>query len=339
MNESKMLLQSHTLFKLNKAGFFIFVFTCLSSWAHFAYADGWVPATTKQDGGALHKDPLATSEVLGRYPAGTQLKVYSPARSGFYAMYFAQEWKGVHYVWISENELDLSGKPDQAKPEAAREDSNKTETARAEQPTPVRRPASRSSSNSNSDYDTNVVRLGGTFSYTNPSDFETTIGAPSASSVGIGFGLEYEYRFSKTFAALLDVFYYSFSHTYTDLLTTSLAASGYGAKLGLACYILSGDGLTLAIAGTVGGALNSVSVTSTLSQTVASSLMTVPASVEVRLGLPVVGKLGVYLNLGYEFMTITSLPLVLSSSTPQTQTLSNLTLSAPVASTGLSFSF
>src|SRR4051812_2493921 len=72
-----------------------------------AWGDGWVPATVKPEGGALHRSASATSEVLGRYPAGTGVTVYVPARNGYHSLYFSTPWKGLHYVWISQDELEL----------------------------------------------------------------------------------------------------------------------------------------------------------------------------------------------------------------------------------------
>lgn len=54
------------------------------------------------------------SEVLGKYPMGTKLRVYYPARNGWYAMYFKNPVKGSHYGWMAEDAVEVSEAPEAA---------------------------------------------------------------------------------------------------------------------------------------------------------------------------------------------------------------------------------
>lgn len=71
-----------------------------------AQAGQWIGARiVNPTGGKLYRDASTTSELLGTYPQGTETRVYSTPRNGFYSIYLSQPWKGVQYVWIASEDL------------------------------------------------------------------------------------------------------------------------------------------------------------------------------------------------------------------------------------------
>lgn len=72
-------------------------------------------ATLLQDT-VVRKEGKPEGEGLGQYRAGTQVRVFYPARNGWYAMYFANPVKGSHYGWMPESSLQIA---DAAAPAAA----------------------------------------------------------------------------------------------------------------------------------------------------------------------------------------------------------------------------
>lgn len=58
----------------------------------------------------IRKGPQPAAEPLGRYPKGTRLRVFLPAREGWYATYFSGLVKGTHYGWLPAGALEFSEK-------------------------------------------------------------------------------------------------------------------------------------------------------------------------------------------------------------------------------------
>lgn len=58
------------------------------------------------------REPKEGSEALGKFRAGTNLRVFVPARNGWYATYFKNPVKGTNYGWMPEAVIELSeGQP------------------------------------------------------------------------------------------------------------------------------------------------------------------------------------------------------------------------------------
>lgn len=67
-------------------------------------------AKTTEDTRVL-REPREGSEVLGKFRAGTALRVFVPARKGWYATYFKTPVKGTNYGWMPESAIALSEGP------------------------------------------------------------------------------------------------------------------------------------------------------------------------------------------------------------------------------------
>ncbi len=73
-----------------------------------SYAAGWIGATVSNPaGGKVHQDASEVSATLGTYPAGAVMNVYDPPRNGFYSIYLKTPWKGAHYIWISQADIQI----------------------------------------------------------------------------------------------------------------------------------------------------------------------------------------------------------------------------------------
>lgn len=74
------------------------------------YAASWVAAKVAPAGtGRVYLEPKAGAKLLGVYPKGTPVRVYDQAKNGFYAIYLKAEWQGTHYIWISTQDVELTG--------------------------------------------------------------------------------------------------------------------------------------------------------------------------------------------------------------------------------------
>ena len=56
----------------------------------------------------VRKEGKPEGESLGQYRAGTQVRVFYPARNGWYAMYFATPVKGSNYGWMPESSIMIA---------------------------------------------------------------------------------------------------------------------------------------------------------------------------------------------------------------------------------------
>ncbi len=75
---------------------------------HPAFAASWVSALiTNPTGGNVHFETSEAAEVLGNYPAGTFINVYDHPTNGFYSVYLKTPVRGTHYVWISQQDVQL----------------------------------------------------------------------------------------------------------------------------------------------------------------------------------------------------------------------------------------
>jgi hypothetical protein len=315
--------------QLKRVLFLTLFFGLMSFGETQTYAAGWLQGTVKGSGGTLHRQPSQMSEVLGKYPSGTRLKVYSETKDGFYAVYFQAEFKGTHYVYISADELEVGG------PAVSSSSSDSSQ-----------RGSSRSRGGNNLGVAKNRIRLGATMSLFNPSDFQTGIGDVSASFPSIGARADYERQVYKSLYVLAAFNFYSFSQaTSSANAGGTYNVTGYGGMLGASYYFINNGGpFSLGVSAFGGLTINSAGNTTATTQITTTSITGVPFGGAVAVAYRFYGKkmsffgnLGVFLRVGYQLQSFGAVPVYALTSTVQTT--SNITLNAPFAKLGLQLEF
>src|SRR4051794_11126918 len=77
-------------------GFLILVLFLLS---HESFAGQWMYAVVRDGGAVLRREPKDSPTALGKYSAGTKVRIFTPDRGGYFALYFSKPWKGAQYAW------------------------------------------------------------------------------------------------------------------------------------------------------------------------------------------------------------------------------------------------
>jgi hypothetical protein len=288
-----------------------------------AMAAEWIKASVSSEGGPLYREPNRSSPILGQYPSGTQLKVYSEPRAGFYAIYFSKPWNGVQYVWIPADRInpETTSSQDKRKRSSFSEDD-------AISP----------------EYFKYSLTLTGSLALLNPSDLQTTIGTQFGTLLSPGFDLAFDLRFSKRLGASLRASYYAFSQPVSGNSGISLNYSGNGFSgiLSLFYYLITSTTFSLRLEAGGGASTNSLSDSFTNNSTayqVSNNSVT---------GFPIAASLdGSYifskhfyflLRAGYQIHTLATVYVVVPpAAAPLSAT--SVTLSSPFASAGVGFQF
>lgn len=297
-----------------------------------------VGAETAQLGAALavrpaplYREPKGSAEVLGTYPVGTRMKVFLPARSGWYVLGFSQPYKGAKYAWIPVWALKIEDSGGAAAPTPA----SPTRTSESQN--------TASTAYTRSEFPKNSISAGAEFFMMAPADFQASVSDTARPSIfAIGFGAEYGRRFGRWISLAFKGGFYQFSQTISAGTATGLAysASGFWGGPFLGIHFVSSPSVSLALKIGGGVSFNTVGNTSTAEEVTTSNL----------LGFPIQGKLsftysffegwGFFVDLGYQLHSISAAP-ILSPPAYSSTTLgsTNVTLSAPLGCVGLSYQF
>jgi len=302
-------------------GYFFIALLEITALESTALSAGWLQGTARSLGATLYRQPTSRSETLGRYPAGTPLKVYSEPRDGFYSMYFQKEFKGTHYVWISADEIDLQSSGG----------SSFSSFKSSVSPTNTRQGKNR-------------IRFGANYGLYGPSEYQIGIGDTASSFGGLGFHADYERRFSKLFAGM-----FAFDlNTYTQATSAAVPGgsyftTGYSGMLGVVFYILNKEKFTLSttLAGgmSIYSAGNGITTTAISTQNIIGFPFLGTVNVDYRLfhkKPAFFGNLWIFLKLGYQIQSLSLIPIMLPSAAQST---ANISLNAPIATLGLQMEF
>lgn len=346
LNELSFYTDQHILINMKtRMGRFLYFTAILLELALIeprAYSAGWVKATVNPSGASLYRQPSPSAEVLGKYPAGAPLKVYSPPKNGYYAMYFAKEWKGTHYVWLSANEIAV-------------QDSGSMGSSNSFSTNFGSKPRSNGSSSSGSGrIAKNKIRIGGNLYMFSPSDFQTGIGQAQSSITTFGFNLNYERRFGK-FAVNASFQYYSMGANTTEA-GGNYSVGGFLGMVGGSYYIYSKGALDISASALVGLSLYTAQETiptntiildtnsNRVGQISTSNIMGVPIEATLNADYrfynrapQLLKNLSGFLKIGYRIESLGNIPAY--SITTSKAVTPNISLSAPVVQAGLGLEF
>ena len=301
---------------LTKVITFVVLFNAIVFVADFpeAQAAGYSRATVfSQRKVPLYKDPDANSQVLGRYGSGTSIQVFTAPRNGFYAIYFAQPFQGVHYVWIPVNEVQLEG--------------------------------GGGGGGSGGERGRDTIRLGPNAFQFGPSTIQTALGDPSSSFFTIGYNLEYERKFNDNWGGIVQLGHYSFTKavvTANDPLVTYFT-SAFTMMVGPVYHVLRGSKSFLSLSAGLGIAINSagnssdgavagnISVNTTF-------ILTYPLFVALTGGYNFSSDWGMYVKLGYQHLSLSAVPIVVLPA-GLTYTTADFNMDSLFAGAGIAYHF
>jgi len=282
-----------------------------------AQAAEWVTGSVNSNGGPVYRQADNASELLGRYPAGMRVRVYSEARNGFYAIFFKEPWKGTQYVWIPADSVELS--PSQAH-KRGRQNHQSDDIPRGELE--------------------NFVSGTGSFFLFNPSDLQSFLGDTSYSVMSLGFDLEYLHRFLERFAASFRAGYFLFSSPVVSANNPAINynVSGFTFLLNASYFIILNRTFSVRVEAGAGMSMDTVGDTTSVAQISSFPFIGIPIVGSVTADYRISGDFYAMLRAGYQIHSLSSVPLYVppSGATPQT---TNVTLSAPFASLGVTFKF
>lgn len=299
---------------------FVVVFLIIDSLESFVFAAEWSEVVVKPSGAALHRGPNGDSDglgLLGRYPGGTRLKVYNEDRGGFYAIYFPQEWNGVHYAWISKDEIELTDSPSTKSSDEYKESRKRRSKRRFDD-----------SASDRSSLSIRTFRLGVIYRQFSPSEFQTAFGdLPTYSVRSLGFDGEFQFQLWRALLGLVHVGQYSFSQLFVSGvdLGTSYAASGYLLTAGLGFSPLRSRTFNLSVSILGGLSLNNLAIAT-------STVYAYPLLAEVVGDFSVYEGFGLYGKFGYQLHNLTL-------ANPSGGLTTSFSMTGPFAGLGLNFQF
>ncbi len=270
-----------------------------------AEAAEWKATTLIQDS-MLYKSPDAKSEVLGRYPRGTRIRVYHPGRNGWYSTYLSKPVKGVQYAWLPANTLDLNvggasaaNTPSREKKEGPLTDPNTWVTA------------------------------GIAMTMAAPSEMQTAIGDTAAGisllNISAGAGRYFGDKFFVTVRGGM------FTLPTPASAAGAYTASGLWGTLGLGYMFMRSNSYSVGfeLAGgislcTAGNSARSTADSKTYSLTT-SGIMGTPINVGITGKVPFSSKLGLEAQAGYLMHTLSAVPFF-KLNTASTQVTPNVSL-------------
>ena len=281
-----------------------------------AEAAEWKVTTLTQDS-MLYKAPDARSEVLGRYPKGTKIRVYHPGRNGWYTTYLSKPVKGVQYAWLPSSVLDIDG----AAPGGDKE--------KAGPAGPVTDPNT-------------WISAGAVMTMAAPSEMQTAIGDTAAGisllNISAGVGRYFGEKFFLTVRGGM------FSLPTPAGASGAYTASGMWGTLGAGYMFIRKNGYSvgLEVAGgmslcTAGNSAKSTSDGKTYSLTT-SGIMGTPINAGLTGKLAFSRKLGIEAQAGYLMHTLSAVPFF-KLNTASTQVTPNMSLGGLNAGARLYFAF
>lgn len=266
-------------------------------------------ATLRHDS-MVYRQANEISPILGKLREGKSVKVYYPDRNGWYAVSFAQPIQGARYGWVHAEDVDVGDAGGGAASGGNNSGSSSGGTSYG---------SSSGSRGPGFRLKKNWLDIGIDLRSTSPSNFQETIGEPTAGFYAKGFSLEYGRRFNPKVGLALRGFYYSWTSPNTRVDSASkvvvdgnYGASGYGLTAGIDFTAVNVSGFLLSFGAGLGVSLNQAQNSSPTDGFLTTNIVAIPIYGEMNarkfFGA---GPLGLGFGVGYQAMTLSEVPVLL----------------------------
>jgi hypothetical protein len=278
----------------------------------------WVNATVTRQA-VVYRQANDASEQLGHLREGKVIRVYTPDRSGFYAVNFGKPIKGTQTGWIAVGDVQLA-------------DGAVGGAAAAGTPTRApRRAYSNRMKPSWLDLTFSLVMM-------SPSSFQTAIGEATSGISGSEFGLTYGHRLAgSNLGFAFGAFYYSVKGTGT---VDTYSAKGFGGSAGLDFQFVNQNQFSVSALAAVGMSINSAGNATQTIEFNTSNIIAFPLKIELDLR-KYFGTFGFMAGGGYQLASLKEVPVVLQGGTAANpnQTVADFALSGLFIKGGISLNF